>query len=135
MDEPLPQGVQPESRDQRPIFTFPSEGEATAISSNKMEEYSKYLVGALKAIEDRLPIAGALVIVIGYVVIAAFGKVDSFWKYIAYISILLFAYLFYKIKTAKLSRMNSFLLSIIIALLLYIAIDQGFLSSTASLIK
>lgn len=125
MDESKAQDAPSENRSEPPAVTFPSAGEQTAISSNKMEEYSKYLVGALKAFEDRLPVAGALIVIVGYVVIAAFGEIDSFWKYLAYISILCFGYLFFAFKKSRFSLREKVLLGVVAGLVIYIAFAQG----------
>lgn len=103
--------------------------------TNKVEEYSKYLPGALKAIEDRLPISSFIIVIVGYVIIAAFGEMDNVWKYLGYLSIFVISFVFYKLMKAKLAMTTYLLLGIIVVLLIYIAEFRGFFDFILGLIK
>lgn len=119
--------------EQEPQIVVPTEGPTTLGTS--VETYRKYFLGILVAIEERLPIAGALIAIVGYIVIAAFGHMDNIWSFLGYFSFLILGLLFYKIKTAKLTSGIYLLLGIIIILLIYIAIDKGFLQFLFDLIS
>ncbi len=94
--------------------------------TNKVEEYSKYLPGALKAIEERMSIAGALIIIVGYIVIASFGEMNSLWRFIGYFAALAISALFYGFYRIKLSLATYLLIAAIGFLLAYIFHIKGF---------
>ena len=90
---------------------------------NDVEKYGRYLPLALQAIEDRMHIAGPLIIITGYVVIAAFGEMKNLWQYAGYLFILCLGYSVYKIK----SKMFDLALILEVTLLLILLALIGWL--------
>lgn len=81
---------------------FPLDGETNVVDvppgvglRGVADPYANSILHLLEAINRRPSVAGALLIITGYVVIAAFGEMDYLWKYGAYLSVLVVAYIFY----------------------------------------
>ena len=101
---------------------------------NPIEKYSSYLPVASKSIEERLPLAGMLIAVIGYIVIAAFGRINNVWDYLAYLSILIIGLSFYELKIARIPKITYLLLGIIVILLGFIMAQNGIYNFFANFI-
>lgn len=113
----------------KPTTAIPPDKGATVPPGKSLDgspdQYADIFLRLLEAIERRIPLAGALIVIGGYVVIAAFGEMSSVRSYLTYLSILICAYVFYEVKTTKLSITNYVLLAIILVLLFYIATTKG----------
>ncbi len=70
----------------------------------------RYVPTLIKSLEEHLSFTALLVSVIGYILISAFGKMDSIEKYFGYIAFLFFSFFFYKfLKTnIKITFWNKF---------------------------
>jgi len=101
---------------------------AGITSTNKIEEYSKYLPGALKAIEERFSIFFVAVGLVGYIIISAFGKMDSLGKFLGYIVFLSLCWLYFQLYTRHVSKYLLVLLVLALVFLLgYLVYQPSFI--------
>lgn len=81
---------------------------------------SEYILRVLEIIEQKFSIIVSLISVIGYIIISAFGKMNSVKKYFGYLLFLIISFGFYKLGKLKITMTNWILVVIIICLLFYI---------------
>jgi hypothetical protein len=76
--------------------------------------------GLIKALEEHLSFTILLVNVVGYVVIASFGGMNSLGQYLGYILFLSLSFVFYKILYSNIKLKNS---TLILTLILIVAVS------------
>lgn len=107
-----------------PIKVNPEGGVTPA--NNPVERTAEYLPLALKAIEDKFGISITIIAIVGYIIIAAFGKMDSMKKYLGYIFFLAICLSIYKLTTTKMSKLIYSLIVAIFVLVTFILSEHGF---------
>lgn len=116
------------------ILTTPIPDDAGAIVPpgarlGLLDHYGAYIPRALEAIENRLPLVFSLGGIVGYIVISAFGKMDSLRKYLGYLSILFFGMLSYRLLKKEINNSTAvifLLVAIIFSQAAYIIYIKGF---------
>lgn len=115
----------------QPVVRIPDQGTSLTANSGtvsaKVEDAARYLPAALKSIEDNFPVSFVVLCVAGYILIAAFGKMDTLGKFIGYIVFLLFAAFGYKLVISKLNPWIWMLLSLLLTSLIIITLQNGWL--------
>ncbi|GMX57864.1 MAG: hypothetical protein YFSK_1940 [Candidatus Yanofskyibacterium parasiticum] len=84
----------------------------------------RYIPTLIKSLEDHFSFSVLLLSVIGYIVIAAFGQMNSLWKFFGYLFFLVTLLFFYKYKSLEIrdviKKINKFFLVSFFLLLLII---------------
>ncbi len=116
-----------------PIKINPEGG--VSSSSNPVEKTAQYLPLALKAIEENFAVSFSLIAVVGYIVIAAFGKMDTLKKYIGYLLFLTLSVCVYKLATTKVPKLTWVLIIAVGLLMGFILNERGFFVWVVSRLK
>lgn len=98
-------------------------------SNNTPDEYGRWFLLALYAIETNPLTTFTAILLIGYIVVTAAGHMVTIREHVSYIAFLLLVFSFYHlIKTRKLTAINFLLLSIIVILVAYVFYIKGILN-------
>lgn len=88
-----------------PIETYKNKSTDQIPSTEGLEEHVNYTMKILptvvKTLEEHFPFVASIVSLVGYIVISAFGHMDSLGKYIGYTLFLLFVYFLYRLSQLK----------------------------------